>query len=235
MIASMTAAELRKKFINFFVEKYGHKAIPSSSLIPENDPTVLFTTAGMHPLVPYLLGESHPEGKRLVDVQKCIRTDDIEEVGDATHCTFFEMLGYWSLGDYFKEGAIEMSYKFLTEELGLKPDRLMVTCFLGDLNAPRDEIAASAWEKYGFRRAGAENLGEKRLIFFYEKKKNWWGPAGQSGPCGPDSEMFFDTCPELKSNEHKPESGFSGDCHPNCDCGHYTEIGNDVFMEYRKT
>ncbi|MFA5855340.1 MAG: alanine--tRNA ligase-related protein [Candidatus Gracilibacteria bacterium] len=231
----MLAKDLRTAYIRFFTEKYAHKAIPSSSLIPENDPTVLFTTAGMHPLVPYLLGESHPEGKRLVDVQKCIRTDDIEEVGDATHCTFFEMLGNWSLGDYFKEEAIEMSYKFLTEELGIRPDRLMVTCFLGDSDAPRDEAAASAWERYGFRRESAENLGEKQLIFFYKKKKNWWGPAGQTGPCGPDTEIFFDTCPELKSSEHKPGSGFGGDCHPNCDCGHYTEIWNNVFMEYRKT
>ncbi len=240
----MLASELRQKYLDFFAKKHDHKIIPGSSLLPENDPTVLFTTAGMHPLVPYLLGEKHPEGTRLVDVQKCVRTDDIEEVGDPTHCTFFEMLGNWSLGDYFKAGAIQMSYEFLTAELGLDPERLMVTCFAGDENAPRDDEAASEWEKYGFRRAEDVKEG-KRLIFFYEKKKNWWGPAGQTGPCGPDTEMFYDLCPELPSGQHREGASRaaierymlkdgSGKCHPNCECGRYVEIWNDVFMQYNK-
>jgi len=237
----MLASELRQKFLDFFVQKHAHKAIPGSSLLPENDPTVLFTTAGMHSLVPFLMGESHPEGKRLVDVQKCVRTDDIEEVGDPTHCTFFEMLGNWSLGDYFKAGAIQMSFEFLTVELGMDPQRLMVTCFQGDENAPRDEEAANEWEKLGFRRA--ENAEGKQLIFFYEKKKNWWGPAGQTGPCGPDTEMFYDLCPELSGGEHRPGASRAlieryalpnGRCHPNCECGRYVEIWNDVFMQYNK-
>lgn len=244
----MKASEIRKLYIDFFVKKHGHREIKGASLLPENDPTVLFTTAGMHPLVPYLMGEKHPEGTRLVDVQKCIRTDDIEDVGDLTHCTFFEMLGNWSLGDYFKAEAIQMSYEFLTDKkegLGIEPSRLMVTCFEGDENAPRDEEAASEWEKYGFKRAENADKGEKQLIFFYEKKKNWWGPAGQTGPCGPDTEMFFDTCPDLPSHEHKPGASKeliekyplkddSGNCHPNCECGHYVEIWNDVFMQFNK-
>ncbi|MFA5793069.1 MAG: alanine--tRNA ligase-related protein [Candidatus Gracilibacteria bacterium] len=242
----MTASELRKKYLDFFAKKHGHTTILGSSLIPENDPTVLFTTAGMHPLVPYLLGESHPEGKRLVDVQKCVRTDDIDEVGDGTHCTFFEMLGNWSLGDYFKAEAIQMWYELLTKELGIDPTRLHVTCFEGDENCPRDLEAAGEWEKYGFQVANEKNVGEKQLIFFYEKKKNWWGPAGQTGPCGPDTEIFFDMCPEAPSHEHKPGAGAekinkyvlkdeSLRCHPNCECGRYTEIGNNVFMQYNKT
>lgn len=245
----MKANDLRRRFIDFFVSK-GHAEIGSSSLIPENDPTVLFTTAGMHPLVPYLMGEEHPAGKRLVDVQKCIRTDDIDEVGDPTHCTFFEMLGNWSLGDYFKKEAIQWSYEFLTNPLekggiGLDPKRLMVTCFAGDSDAPRDDEAADIWESLGFKRydkAGAEDRG---LIFFYEKKKNWWGPAGQTGPCGPDTEMFYDTCPELAPSEHKKGSsefsqkkyelpGWEGKCHANCECGRFVEIWNDVFMQYNK-
>lgn len=241
----MLASELRQKFLDFFAQKHGHKIIPGSSLLPENDPTVLFTTAGMHPLVPYLLGEKHPEGTRLVDVQKCVRTDDIEEVGDPTHCTFFEMLGNWSLGDYFKAGAIQMSFEFLTQELGLDPQRLMVTCFVGDENAPRDDEAAGEWEKYGFQRAESAKPGDKQLIFFYEKKKNWWGPAGQTGPCGPDTEMFYDLCPELPSGQHREGASRalvekyvlkdgSGRCHPNCECGRYVEIWNDVFMQYNK-
>lgn len=242
----LTAKELRRRYIDFFVQKHGHREIPGSSLLPENDPTVLFTTAGMHPLVPYLLGEKHPEGTRLVDVQKCVRTDDIDEVGDPTHCTFFEMLGNWSLGDYFKAGAIQMSYEFLTSPfeqggLGLDPKRLMVTCFEGDENAPRDNEAAAEWQKYGFKLA--DDSGDKQMIFFYEKKKNWWGPAGQTGPCGPDTEMFYDFYPELPSTEHRPEAPEAlinkytyqgGRCHPNCECGRYVEIWNDVFMQYNK-
>ncbi len=246
----MQANELRRRFIDFFVKKHQHAEIKSASLIPDNDPTVLFTTAGMHPLVPYLMGEEHPYGKRLVDVQKCIRTDDIDEVGDATHCTFFEMLGNWSLGDYFKKEAIEWSYEFMTSSLaegglGLDPKRLMVTCFAGDDDAPRDDEGATVWEKLGFERAHQNNVGKKQLIYFYEKKKNWWGPAGQTGPCGPDTEMFYDTCPELSSEKHKPGAAEasiakyplkdgSNNCHANCECGRYVEIWNDVFMQYNK-
>ncbi len=227
----MKADELRQKFIKFFVEKHEHREIKGSSLLPENDPTVLFTTAGMHPLVPYLLGEKHPEGKRLVDVQKCLRTDDIDEVGDESHLTFFEMLGNWSLGDYFKEEAIKMSYEFLTNELGIDKNRILVTCFEGDENAPRDDEAAEIWRELGM------------TVYFYEKKKNWWGPAGLTGPCGPDTEMFYDKCPGLSMNEHKPEASAeaiakypiaSGECHPNCECGRFVEIWNDVFMQYNK-
>lgn len=250
LILIMLAKDLRRRFIDYFVQKHGHVEIKSASVIPENDPTVLFTTAGMHPLVPFLMGEKHPSGTRLVDVQKCIRTDDIDEVGDATHCTFFEMLGNWSLGDYFKKEAIEWSYELLTVSqdkggFGIDPGRLMVTCFEGDKDAPRDDEAAKVWESLGFKRAGGENIGQKKLIFFYEKKKNWWGPAGQTGPCGPDTEMFYDTCPDLPSNQHKPAADKSliekyplkdgsGNCHANCECGRYVEIWNDVFMQYNK-
>lgn len=253
---NMLAKDIRRRFIDFFVQKHQHAEIKSASVIPDNDPTVLFTTAGMHPLVPYLMGEVHPAGKRLVDVQKCIRTDDIDEVGDATHCTFFEMLGNWSLGDYFKKEAIEWSFEFLTSPvakggLGLDPQRLMVSCFSGDDDAPRDDEAAQVWERLGFRRFDISNAGEKQLIFFYEKKKNWWGPAGQTGPCGPDTEMFYDTCPGLPSDLHKPGSSAAliakyplqngtpnkqgqTPCHANCECGRYVEIWNDVFMQYNK-
>ncbi len=246
----MLAKDLRRRFIDFFVQKHQHAEIPSSSLVPENDPTVLFTTAGMHPLVPYLMGEVHPAGKRLVDAQKSLRTDDIDEVGDATHCTFFEMLGNWSLGDYFKKEAIEWSYEFLTAPqsegcLGLDPNRLMVTCFMGDSDAPRDDEAAGHWEKLGFKRYMDAKADDKKLIFFYEKKKNWWGPAGHIGPCGPDTEMFYDMCPDLAWDKHKPGStekaqnryqpgDLKGKCHPNCECGRYVEIWNDVFMQYNK-
>lgn len=229
----MNANLLRQKFIDFFVSKHRHKEIKGSSLLPENDPTVLFTTAGMHPLVPYLLGEKHPEGVRLVDVQKCLRTDDIDEVGDESHLTFFEMLGNWSLGNYFKEDAIKMSYEFLTKELKIDPSRILVTCFEGDKDAAKDEEAADVWKSLGMK------------VYFYEKKKNWWGPAGQTGPCGPDTEMFYDKFPNLDSGEHNnnatkesiekyPLKDKSGLCHPNCECGRYVEIWNDVFMQYNK-
>ena len=213
----LTSAQLRQMYLDFFKSK-GHAVIPSASLIPENDPTVLFTTAGMHPLVPYLLGAKHPEGKRLTDVQKCVRTGDIDEVGDASHCTFFEMLGNWSLGDYFKKEAIAFSFEFLTSEqyLGLDLSRLYFTCFAGDEDAPRDTESAGYWMSHGV---------EESHIFFLNKKHNWWGPAGITGPCGPDTEMFIDT--------GKPAC--SADCSPACSCGKYLEIWNDVFMQYNKT
>ena len=210
----LTSDELRKKWINFFKER-GHTPISSASLIPENDPTVLFTTAGMHPLVPYLLGQPHPAGKRLCDTQKCVRTGDIDEVGDASHCTFFEMLGNWSLGDYFKDEMVPWSYEFLTEQLGLDPARLAVTVFEGDSDCPRDEQTAALWEKCGIK---------KENIFYLGKKHNWWGPAGQTGPCGSDTEMFYDT--------GKPKC--CAECSPACDCGKYVEIWNDVFMQFNK-
>ena len=211
----ITGDELRKKWIEFF-KKRGHTPISSASLIPENDPTVLFTTAGMHPLVPYLLGQPHPAGKRLCDAQKCVRTGDIDEVGDATHCTFFEMLGNWSLGDYFKTEMVPWSYEFLTKELGLDPNRLAVTVFEGDSDCPRDEETAKLWIKCGIK---------KENVFYLGKKHNWWGPAGQTGPCGPDTEMFYDT--------GKPKC--SKTCSPACDCGKYVEVWNDVFMQFNKT
>jgi alanyl-tRNA synthetase len=213
----MTASELKKKYIEFFTGK-GHAVISGSSLIPENDPTVLFTTAGMHPLVPYILGEPHPAGERLVDVQRCIRTGDIEEVGDPSHLTFFEMLGNWSLGDYFKEEAIRLSYEFLTssEWLGFDPETLYVTVFAGDEEVPADEEAAGIWRSLG--------IPDER-IYFLGREDNWWGPAGQTGPCGPDTEMFIDTGID--------PCGF--ECKPGCSCGKYFEIWNDVFMQYNKT
>lgn len=209
----MKAIEIRNKYLNFF-KNHGHKVIPSAPLIPENDPSVLFTTAGMQPLVPYLLGEKHPEGTRLTDYQKCIRTNDIDEVGDNRHLTYFEMLGNWSLGDYFKEEAIAMSYEFLTKELGIDPSKLSVTCFAGDEDAPRDTVAAEAWKKAG--------IPEER-IYFYGKDNNWW-IAGEEGPCGPDTEMFLDT----------GRPACSPNCGPDCDCGKYVEIWNNVFMEFYK-
>ena len=209
----MKAIEIRNKYLNFF-EKHGHKVIPSAPLIPENDPSVLFTTAGMQPLVPYLLGLKHPEGTRLTDYQKCVRTNDIDEVGDNRHLTYFEMLGNWSLGDYFKEESIQMSYDFLTKELGIPVEKISVTCFAGDEDCPRDELTASCWEKAGIPR---------ERIFFFGKEDNWW-IAGEEGPCGPDTEMFYDT--------GKPKC--SENCNPSCGCGKYVEIWNNVFMEYLK-
>ncbi|NLC92767.1 MAG: alanine--tRNA ligase, partial [Treponema sp.] len=210
----MKASELRSKYINFFKSR-NHNQIGTSSLIPENDPSVLFTTAGMHPLVPYLLGEKHPEGKRLTDVQKCLRTGDIDEVGDDSHLTFFEMLGNWSLGDYFKEESATMSYEFLTKELGIPKEKISVTCFEGDDKVPRDEETARIWEKLGI---------DRDRIYFYGRGENWWGPAGQTGPCGPDTEIFYDTGKEKCGPE----------CGPACSCGKYLEIWNNVFMAYNK-
>ncbi len=210
----ITADQLRKLYIDFFVSK-GHKQISGASLIPENDPTVLFTTAGMHPLVPYILGAEHPAGKRLCDYQKCIRTGDIDSVGDPHHLTFFEMLGNWSLGDYFKKEMIGYSFEFLTKILEIPVDRLSVTVFEGDGEVPRDNEAADRWAELGIDRS---------RIYFMPREDNWWGPAGETGPCGPDSEMFFDT--------GRPACG--PDCKPGCKCGKYFEIWNDVFMQYRK-
>ena len=212
---SLTANELRALFLRFFQEK-GHQLIPSASLIPENDPTVLFTTAGMHPLVPYLLGQKHPAGTRLTDVQKCIRTGDIDDVGDPSHLTFFEMLGNWSLGDYFKKEMIPWSWEFLTgkEWLGIDPDKLAFTVFEGDEDCPRDEEAANLWRACGVK---------EDHLFYLPKEHNWWGPAGVTGPCGPDTEMFIITKEPCGPN-----------CSPACKCGAYLEIWNDVFMQYNK-
>ena len=209
----MKAIEIRNKYLNFFKE-HGHKIIPSAPLIPENDPSVLFNTAGMQPLVPYLLGEKHPLGTRLTDYQKCVRTNDIDEVGDNRHLTYFEMLGNWSLGDYFKEESIQMSFDFLTKELQIPVEKLSVTVFAGDKDCPRDEVAAECWKKAGILDGH---------IYYYGKDDNWW-IAGEEGPCGPDTEMFYDT--------GKPACG--PDCQPSCDCGKYVEIWNNVFMEYFK-
>ena len=209
----MKAIDIRNKYLKFF-ENHGHTVIPSSSLIPENDPSVLFNTAGMQPLVPYLLGQKHPLGTRLTDFQKCVRTNDIDEVGDNRHLTYFEMLGNWSLGDYFKDESIAMSYEFLTKELEIPAEKLSVTCFAGDEDCARDTVAYEAWKKAG--------IPDER-IYFYGKDDNWW-IAGETGPCGPDTEMFYDT--------GKPAC--SADCQPSCDCGKYVEIWNNVFMEFFK-
>ncbi len=213
----MRADELREMYLKFFESK-NHVRISGSSVIPQNDPTVLFTTAGMHPLVPYLLGEEHPSGKRLCNCQKCIRTGDIDEVGDSTHLTFFEMLGNWSLGDYFKEEAIAWSHEFLTssEYLGFDESKLSVTVFEGNESVPRDDESIAIWKKLG--------IPEER-IYALPMKDNWWGPAGETGPCGPDTEMFIDTGKDLCGE----------DCRPGCSCGKYFEIWNDVFIQYEKT
>ena len=212
---NITSAQLREMFQKF-MESKGHHRIHSASIIPENDPTVLFTTAGMHPLVPYLLGAPHPAGTRLTDVQKCIRTGDIDDVGDPSHLTFFEMLGNWSLGDYFKKEMIPWSWEFLTspDYLGLDKDKLAFTVFEGDEDCPRDEEAANIWRSLG--------VAEDHL-FFLPKEHNWWGPAGVTGPCGPDTEMFIIVKEPCGPN-----------CSPACKCGAYLEIWNDVFMQYNK-
>ena len=210
----MRAEEMRLMYVKFFEER-GHKGIASASLIPENDPSVLFTTAGMHPLVPYLLGERHPMGKRLVSVKKCIRTDDIDEVGDGFHHTYFEMLGIWSLGDYFKDESIRMSYSFLTDVVGIPAERLAVTVFEGYEQIPKDDEAYECWKRVGLK---------DNQIYYYGMKENWWGPAGETGPCGPDTEIFYDM-----------GTDFCGDnCGPACKCGKFVEIWNNVFMQYNK-
>lgn len=216
----LTSETLRQLYLKFFESK-GHKIIPSASLIPENDPTVLFTTAGMHPLVPYLLGEKHPAGKRLCDVQKCVRTGDIDEVGDSSHCTFFEMMGNWSLGDYFKEEMIPWSFEFLTspEYLGIPVADIAVTCFAGDGDCPKDEESAKIWEKCGIL---------PQNIYFLPKSGNWWGPAGTTGPCGPDTEMHI-------IRNHAEADKLGAYDFDNAPSGTFLEIWNDVFMQYNKT
>jgi len=209
---SLRTDDLRQAFLDFFRHN-DHAVIPGASLIPENDPTVLFTTAGMHPLVPYLLGEPHPSGKRLANCQRCVRTQDIDEVGDGSHLTFFEMLGNWSLGEYFKEGAIELSFEFLTDVLEIPKEKLAVACFEGDADAPRDDESARIWRSVG--------IPEERIAFL-PKEKNWWGPAGRTGPCGPDTEMFY------WIGEGEPRGN------PATFEAEWLEIWNDVFMEYNK-
>jgi alanyl-tRNA synthetase len=213
----ISSDKLKKKYLEFF-QKKGHKIIANASLIPENDPTALFISAGMHPLVPYLLGQQHPSGIKLVNVQKCLRTSDIDEVGDSFHLSFFEMLGNWSLGDYFKEESIPWSYEFLTSEewLNIDEKKLSVTVFAGDEKIPRDTESARIWEGLGI---------PKVRIFYLPREDNWWGPIGSTGPCGPDTEIFYDTGKEQCGSE----------CKPGCSCGKYNEIWNNVFMEYNKT
>lgn len=208
----LTTHELKKLWLDFWTSK-GYKTIPSASVVPENDATVLFTTAGMHPLVPYLLGEKHPMGDKLCDFQACIRTNDIEDVGDPSHCTFFEMLGNWTLGTCDKREMIKSSFAFLTEKLGIPKERLAASVFAGDENAPRDTEAHDAWIEAGL---------DESQVFYLPKENNWWALGGGTGPCGPDSEMFFDTGKEKCGD----------DCSPACDCGKYLEIWNDVFMQY---
>jgi len=209
----MDAKTLRQTFLDH-LHANGHAIIGGAPLMPEHDPSVLFTTAGMHPLVPFLLGEPHPAGTRIANVQKCLRTNDITEVGDARHLTFFEMLGNWSLGDYWKAEAIRLSYTFLTERLGLDLQRISVTCFAGDDDAPRDLEAAAIWRSFG--------IPEQR-IFFLPKEDNWWGPAGATGPCGPDSEMFYDTQPDGPPGETLVSNP-----------ARFWEVGNNVFLQYDK-
>jgi alanyl-tRNA synthetase len=211
----MTGDELRQSFSSFFTKR-GHALIPSAPLVPENDPTALFISAGMQPLVPYLLGENHPQGRRLADIQKCLRTDDIEEVGDISHNTFFEMLGFWSLGSYWKQDSLRWTLEWFTQVLGLAQERISATVFAGDSDAPRDDEAVEIWLSLGI---------PQERIYYLPKKDNWWGPAGKTGPCGPDSELFYDT------GRPKHDSG----CQPGCNCGKYIEIGNNVFLQYHKT
>ena len=213
----ISSDKLKKMYLEFF-QKNGHKVIANASLIPENDPTALFISAGMHPLVPYLLGQPHPSGTKLVNIQKCLRTNDIDEVGDSFHLSFFEMLGNWSLGDYFKKESIPWSYEFLTskEWLNIDKERLSVTVFAGDDQISRDTESAKIWEGLGI---------PKERIFYLPKEDNWWGPVGSTGPCGPDTEIFYDTGIEPCGSE----------CQPGCGCGKYNEIWNNVFMEYNKT
>src|SRR3989344_908616 len=245
----MNAHEIRSAYLDFFKEK-GHAITPSAPLVPENDPTTLFTGSGMQPIIPFLLGEKHPLGTRIADSQKCFRAQDIEEVGDNRHTTFFEMLGNWSFGDYFKQEQIVWMWEFLTERIGLDPHRLSFTCFRGneELGIPKDTEAAELWKKL-FREAGIDakigenskedGIHEGEHIFYYSEKKNWWSRAGVPGnmpagePGGPDSEMFWDFGAKLGLHEASPWR--DQPCHVNCDCGRFVEIGNNVFMEYKRT
>ncbi len=248
--ATLTLSEIRSKFLEYMKEK-GHAVVPSASLVPENDPTTLFTGSGMQPMLPYLLGQPHPLGKRIADSQKSFRSQDIEEVGDNRHTTFFEMLGNWSFGDYFKEEEIKWMWIFLIDELGLDPKNFYVTCFAGNesLGVPRDTFSAELWQKL-FKEKGIDALisehpepgmkeGEK--IFYYNEKKNWWSRSGvpqnmpEGEPGGPDSEMFYDFDPGLSKQIHENSNWKNEPCHVNCDCGRFLEIGNNVFMQYKKT
>ena len=244
----MTAQEIRNKYLKFFEER-GHKVVPRAPLVLQGDPTTLFTGSGMQPMIPYLLGEPHPDGQRIVDSQTCLRAQDIEDIGDNRHTTFFEMLGNWSMGDYFKQQQIEWMWEFLTEVVGLDASKLYVTCFIGapQYNIPKDTEAAAVWKKLfesknlssGEAEIGSEEQGYNRgindgeRIFYYDGSKNWWSRNGGpettpvGDPCGPDSEMFYDF-----GTPHNTEYGEH--CHPNCDCGRFMEIGNNVFMAYKK-
>ena len=246
----LTVNQIRSKFLAYMKEK-GHAVVPSASLVPENDPTTLFTGSGMQPMLPYLLGQPHPLGKRIADSQKSFRSQDIEEVGDNRHTTFFEMLGNWSFGDYFKEEEITWMWTFLIDELGLDPQHFYVTCFAGNesLGVPRDTFSAELWQKL-FAERGIDaqisenpeagiNPGEK--IFYFSEKKNWWSRSGvpanmpEGEPGGPDSEMFYDFDPDLSKKIHETSAWAHEPCHVNCDCGRFLEIGNNVFMQYKKT
>lgn len=246
----MTVSEVRRKYLDFFRAK-GHVVVPSSKLVPENDPTTLFTGSGMQPMLPYFLGEQHPQGKRIADSQKSFRAGDIEEVGDNRHTTFFEMLGNWSFGDYFKTEQIQWMFEFITKELGLDPNRLYFTCYKGNdaLGIPRDTEAATLWQKeyakLGIEAGIGENPEEDGMvpgqrIFYYGDKKNWWSRVGEpknmpeGEPGGPDTEMFFDFGPSTSSGQGRHSPEFGEVCHVNCDCGRFVEIGNNVFMQYVK-
>ncbi len=246
----MTVNEIRSKFLKYMEER-GHVVVPSSSLVPENDPTTLFTGSGMQPMVPYLLGQPHPLGKRIADSQKSFRSQDIDEVGDNRHTTFFEMLGNWSFGDYFKEDEIKWMFDFLINELNLNPNKLYITCFKGNdsLNIPRDTFSAELWQKLfeeknveaNISDTPEEGMNQGERIFYYTEKKNWWSRMGvpsnmsEGEPGGPDSEMFYDFDIREEKGIHASSKFANEPCHPNCDCGRFLEIGNNVFMQYKKT
>lgn len=245
---SLTVNEIRSKFL-FYMKDKGHAVVPSASLVPENDPTTLFTGSGMQPMLPYLLGQPHPLGKRIADSQKSFRSQDIEEVGDNRHTTFFEMLGNWSFGDYFKEEQITWMWDFLIDELKLDPKNFYVTCFAGNDMVPRDTYSAEVWQKL-FVQMGIEakvsespeaGMKEDERVFYYSEKKNWWSRSGvpanmpEGEPGGPDSEMFYDFDPTREKNIHGTSTWADEPCHVNCDCGRFLEIGNNVFMQYKKT
>ncbi|MDB5260291.1 MAG: alaS [Candidatus Nomurabacteria bacterium] len=247
----MTTNEIRTKFLEYMKDK-GHAIVPSASLVPENDPTTLFTGSGMQPMLRYFLGEQHPLGKRVADSQKCFRSQDIEEVGDNRHTTFFEMLGNWSFGDYFKEEQIKWMWDFLIDELNLNPKNFYTTCFKGNnaLGIPRDTFSADLWQKLFAEKGLDVTIGENpevdgmkegQHIFYYDESKNWWSRSGKPGgmpegePGGPDTEMFYDFDPDLSKQIHAKSKWSSEVCHVNCDCGRFMEIGNNVFMQYKKT